>query len=88
MNWTQELKGVKSRIEKNNKNKYYYDINITIGFIVGIIIDNVIIGTCGIPIKLLKNIGPTLYKTEIKNKLSYKILNIPFIGAYFKGFLN
>ena len=46
--------------------KYFYKLNVTFGFIVGVIIDQILIGTFGYPIRLLKKFGKVLYSKEIR----------------------
>jgi hypothetical protein len=60
--------------------KYFYKLNVTYGFIVGIILDQILIGTFGYPIKLLKGFGRSLYSKEIK-------LNKYTNNFFIRGFL-
>ena len=74
--------------EKPEFDKYYYKINITYGFVVGFIIDNIIPCTLGLPMKLLKRYGSTIYQTSLKSKIIYRILSIRYLGSYLRGFLD
>lgn len=67
MDWTQELKGVKQRKSQYYCfNKYYYKLNITAGFIIGFIIDQLLPGTFGLPMRILKRFGKTFYSQEVR----------------------
>jgi len=61
--------------------RYYYRLNITTGFIVGFIIDNIVPCTLGMPMRLLKGFGRIWYSKELK-------LNKYTNNKYVRGFLN
>ncbi len=67
--------------------KVFYKLNITTGFIVGVVIDQVIFGTFGYPIKLLKKYGRVWYQSELRHRLVYKVLDMKFLGSFVRGFL-
>lgn len=46
--------------------KYFYKLNVTYGFIVGVILDQILPGTFGYPIKLLKKFGKLIYSKELR----------------------
>lgn len=60
--------------------KYFYKLNVTYGFIVGVILDQILIGTFGYPIKLLKRFGNVLYSREVR-------LNRYTNNFFIRGFL-
>jgi len=81
MDWTQTLNGVKQRQrEYLGYEKYYYKLNITAGFLIGFVIDQVIPGTFGMPMRILKRFGKTFYSREVK-------LNHYTNNSYIRGFL-
>jgi len=81
MDWTNTLKGVQERKGQFLGNeKYYYKLNITYGFIIGLVIDQLIPLTFGLPMKVLKRFGSTLYIKSIK-------LNKYTNNTYIRGFL-
>ena len=49
--------------------KYYYKLVVTIGFIIGFVLDQILVGTFGYPVKLLKKYGKCLYSREIRSNL-------------------
>ena len=83
--YNQEIKT--QYFETDDFNKYYYKLSITLGFIIGVIIDQVIPLTAGLPIKILKRFGRVFFSRDIKSKFMYKVLSVPFIGGYLRGFL-
>jgi len=46
--------------------KYYYNIDVTYGFIIGFILDNIIPATFGMFTKVLKRFGRVLFSKEIR----------------------
>ena len=70
MNWTN--KDLNTRAYQNvYSTKYYYELNITLGFIIGIVLDNIIPCTFGVITRILKGYGKSFFKTNVKgnNKL-------------------
>ena len=61
--------------------KYFYELKVTPGFIAGVILDQILIGTFGYPIKLLKRFGKVLYSKQIR-------LNKYTNNFFIKGFLD
>ena len=81
MDWTQELKGVKQRKQQYlGLDKYYFKLNITVGFVFGFVLDQVLPGTFGLPMRILKRFGKTLYARSVK-------LNHYTNNTYIRGFL-
>lgn len=49
------------RIHKTGPRKFGYAIRVTTGLICGFIIDNIVVGTFGLPMKFLKKFGRVWY---------------------------
>ncbi len=76
MNWTNKDL-MSSRYEHVYKDSYYHNLDITLGFILGFILDNIIPLTFGLFTKFLKQFGKSLKKIEIRynNKLVRYLCN-------------
>lgn len=85
MEWRNEYYNQIQRVKTSNK--YYYSFELTAGFIIGFIIDNLFPLTFGIPMRFLSKYGKVFYKTEVKHILIYKLLNMKYIGGFLRGFL-
>lgn len=76
-----DYSGLIENIDENSDvEKYFYKLKITYGFIVGVIVDQILPGTFGLPIRMLKKFGKVLYCRSIRLN---KFTNNWFI----KGFL-
>ena len=81
-----EIRGINKRkhsqknynyIGYNNIQVYRYKLNITTGLIIGVILDNILLGTFGLPIILLKKYGKVHKSYDIRlNKYNkyFKVL--------------
>lgn len=64
--------------------RYHYKLNVTYGFVAGVILDQILFGTFGYPIKLLKKYGKCIYSREVKFN---KVTGHKYVRWFIKGFL-
>lgn len=70
-----------------NKQRTYYSFKATTGFIVGVILDNVIPATFGFITMKLKGYGRLWYSCNVKNKIINQFTRNKYIGWFVRGFL-
>jgi len=70
-----------------NKRRTHYNFKATTGFIVGIVLDNIIPATFGFITMKLKGFGKLWYSCEVQNKYVNQLTRTKYVGRFVRGFL-
>ncbi len=70
-----------------NKRRIYYNFKATTGFIIGVILDNIIPSTFGFITMNLKRFGKLWYSCKIENKYINQLTKNKYVGWFVRGFL-